>query len=100
MPGHTKTDKMPQQGLSMGLDNNTISIGTFSGQADFDKASSNLMMAAQNNRGQSDMFIVKTTAHGEVIWAKSLKVNTATVPIIELDSQNNIYILPPRSFTT
>ena len=91
----------PSSGLSLALDNNqnTISIGTFGGQVDFDKGSSTLMMTAQNNNGQSDMFIMKSNPQGEVIWAKNLKVDLFTDPIIEFDSQNNMYIAATWFYT-
>jgi len=78
---------------SIAIDNsgNTYTTGTFMGTADFDPSASTLNLVSNGDR---DVFIQKTDALGNLVWAKSIGGNLFdTGNSIKVDVSGNIYVV-------
>jgi hypothetical protein len=75
--------------LSVDVDGNLIVAGGYRGTVDFDFGNDELNMTAVNGQ---DIFVIKLTPSGELIWAKSIGGDISEgISAIETDESGNIY---------
>jgi hypothetical protein len=76
--------------IAVDSEGNTVSVGYFSGQVDFDPSTGENL---QQSNGLGDAFIAKYSAFGALIWVKTFgNSELELVTSIAFDSQNNILI--------
>ena len=77
-------------GMSVDASNNTYTIGTFQGSADFDPGVGTEVLTTA---GGSDVFLVKMDSSGGLIWARQLGGSASDIGnSVALDSSNNVYV--------
>lgn len=76
-------------GVAVDGQNNVIITGSFSNTTDFDPGNGTFNITTQGNR---DVFIVKLSSQGNLIWAKGFGYVSADRGLaVVTDNQNNIY---------
>lgn len=81
-----------ESGNSIALDaaGNVITVGYFQGTSDFDPGTGVLNLISN---GSSDLFISKSDASGNLIWAKSLGGNLEDIAqAVTTDASGNVYL--------
>jgi hypothetical protein len=91
--------------MAVDKDGNVYTVGTYSQQTDFDPGTG-VFYLTPNNIGTASLstYIVKLSAAGNFVWAKSLSTNTfgyyVTIPYISLDKSSNVIITGMYNYTT
>jgi gliding motility-associated-like protein len=96
------TSGIESESLVLDNSNNILITGSFFGVADVDPGAGVLNLTADSGSSIPDIFIVKLDTNGNLVWAKSMGLNSnaQTGKSISTDASGNIYTTGVFSGTT
>ena len=78
-------------GIAVDSSDNVITVGTFSGTADFDPSNGTTNLTSVG--GLWDAYVTKVDSSGELVWAKSFGGSSQDTALsVDIDSAGNIYV--------